>query len=183
MQIQSNISTRVYCHQFTVQKKKKKTQPPLPPAKIENIISWPAVSYQDTQKEITLSKITAIRYYSIRLQCFIYRTPNWQIIELHNEYTNAFPRIELESCFHENAFWLNYWHAVRWQSGGAVTRMRCWRLMEWISCSEKKWKLKYLSEVCVSLSLWPYSLKNSRMHVKQPSLYKGTQGFEEFPSE
>ena len=157
MQTRSNISARVYC---------SKHQPSPPPAKTEIIISWPAVSYQDTQNEITLSKITAIRYYSIRPQCFIYRTPNWQVIELHNEYTNAFPRIELESCFHKNAFWLNYWNAVCWQSGGTVTGMGYWRLMESFSRSKKKCKLKYLSKVCKSLSLWPYSLKHSRIHVQ-----------------
>lgn len=31
--------------------------------------------------------------------------------ELHNEYTNAFSRIDLESCFYKNAFWLNYLNA------------------------------------------------------------------------
>lgn len=34
------------------------------------------------------------------------------MIELYNEYTNAFSRIDLEGCFHKNAFWLNYRNEV-----------------------------------------------------------------------
>lgn len=60
------------------------------------------------QKEIALSEMTAISYWSTWPQCFIYRTPYGYKKELHNEYTNAFQRIDLESCVYQNAFWLHY---------------------------------------------------------------------------
>ena len=58
------------------------------------------------QNEIALSEMTAISYWSTRPWCFIYRTPYGYKRELCNEYTNAFKRIDLESCFYQNAFWL-----------------------------------------------------------------------------
>lgn len=63
------------------------------------------------QKEIALSEMTAMSYWSTWPWCFIYRTPYGYKRELRNEYTNAFQRKDLESCFYQNAFWLYYLYA------------------------------------------------------------------------
>lgn len=55
------------------------------------------------------SLLYAISYCNIRPWCFIYRVSHWQKVALHNEYTNAFSRAHLESCFYKMPSGCNIW--------------------------------------------------------------------------
>lgn len=89
--------------------------------------------------------VTAISYHSVRPQCFIYRTPNRQIIELHNEHTNAFVRIELEGSFYKKCLLAELSKcgvlAARRDSN---TRWLCWLLMDLVLSSMRKVEAKVL---------------------------------------
>lgn len=81
----------------------------------------------------------AISYCNIRPWCFIYRTPHWQKIALHNEYTNAFQEHILKAVFVKRLLAAIFECTVCWQSVGTTTQM-CfvWLLMDSIPKSIKK---------------------------------------------
>lgn len=82
---------------------------------------------------------TAISYCNIRPWCFIYRTPHWQKIALHNEYTNAFQEHILKAVFVKRLLAAIFECTVFWQSVGTTTQM-CfvWLLMDAVPKSIKK---------------------------------------------
>lgn len=81
----------------------------------------------------------AISYCNIRPWCFIYRTPHWQKITLHNEYTNAFQEHILKAVFVKCLLAATFECTVCWQSVGTTTQMcSVWLLMDSIPQSIRK---------------------------------------------
>lgn len=112
------------------------------------------------------SLLFAISYCNIRPWCFIYRTPHWQKIVLHNEYTNAFQEHILKAGYGKHLLAAIFECTVCWQSVGTTPQM-CfvWLLMDSIPKSIKKRRKKihalpfYETLIMHFLSLWPCGLK------------------------
>lgn len=81
---------------------------------------------------------TAISYCNIRPWCFIYRTPHFQKIAVHNEYTNAFQEHILKAVFVKRLLAAIFECTVCWQSVGTTTQM-CfvWLLMDSVPKRER----------------------------------------------
>lgn len=109
---------------------------------------------------------TAVSYCNIRPWCFIYRTPHWQKIALHNEYTNAVQEHILKAVFVKRLLAAIFECTVCWQSVGTTTQM-CfvWLLMDSIPKSIKRRETEENLSFTFSwnsdraLSLWPCGLK------------------------